>query len=131
MQKTVEINYSEGEGNEKLDLKGTVVLKRLGFGEMNRLKLEASGMRMPKEGAQPVMREAKDMVPDAMELGIHKSVVSCTLSKTSYLTEKNEFITEPYPLTIENIAQLPVEVGDTLFLTYIELNNLDEKKKQG
>lgn len=83
-----------------------VVLKRLTFGEKNRLAEESTEIRLI--AGQP---NAKVSISAMKELGLLKSI-----------------ITAPFPITLEQIRNLDPDTGELLFNEFQSLNNLDEKK---
>jgi len=131
MQKIVKIDYQEGEGLDKLILKGTVTMKRLNFSEKNAMDEESTDIKIIAPGIPP---QVKVSTSKMREVGIFKSVVSSDLKKTSYFEDKTkpEFqaTTEPFALTMDGVRNLPNEVGDMLWLAFVELNQINEKKSQ-
>lgn len=128
MKKEIQINYTEGEGEDKVDYIGSVVFKRLNFSESNALKEESTDIKFFGNTPQIKVSTAK-----MQELAILKSVISSNVRKITYQTEKVSkaliAIENAYDLnSIENIRNLPKEVGDQLFLEFNEMNEVSEKK---
>lgn len=127
MKKEITVDYTEGEGLEKEELKGTVTLKRLSFSEKNSLEEEATDIKIFGNTPQVKVSTSK-----MKELGILKSIIASDLKKTTYYMDKvtkNTLAQEkPYDLNIEGIRNLPQDVGNELFIAFTELNQVDEKK---
>lgn len=128
MRKTIHVDYAEGEGIEKYELKGTVVFKRLNFYEKNSVEEESTEIKML--GNIPQVKVSTTKIK---ELGILKSVVECNLTKTVYAmdaaTKDIKAVETPYTLDITGIRELPPEVGYDLVDEYTAFNALSEKKK--
>lgn len=127
MEKVLEIDYTEGEGLNRVEFKGKVTMKRLNFSEKNALEEEATDIkvigRMPQVKVSPAKMK---------EIGIMKSVVKTELQKTTYFEDrqtKNHVPTSNgYNLDYDGIRNLPQDIGNMLFETFTELNSVDEKK---
>ncbi len=131
LKKEVEINFSEGEGEDKLDIEGKVTIKRLDYSEKNYVNEKAIEVMVYGETQQVKMSSAK-----MKEHSLEKSIISSTLKKTTYWLDKTKGqlmpSTEPIKLVnnIDEIRKLPCEIGDQLFSIYSELNVLSPKKKE-
>lgn len=129
MNKTVEIKYEEGEGPEQIEFSGLVILKRLNFSEKNALEEESTEIKF--FGNMP---QVKVSTSKMKELALFKSITSSNLFKTVYyedkVTKANIPSKNPYDLGIEGIRNLPQDIGEELFLTFNELNNISDKKKE-
>jgi hypothetical protein len=130
MQKTIEINFSEGEKLDRIEFKGSISLKRLSFSEKNALDEDINDIRVT--GGIP---QIKVSTSKAKELGILRSLIpgKSALVKTTYfedrITKNISPTSSPYELTLEGIRNLPVEVGEQIFAAFIELNTIPEKKE--
>lgn len=128
MKKKIEINYSEGEGEEMLEVQGQVVLKRLDFDGKNSLDEEATEIKVFGD-----MPQVKVSSKKMKELAILKSVVETDLKKITYSLDKSKQLVPnatPLNLDITGIRSLPVEVGEQLFVEFSNLNTLSDKKKE-
>lgn len=127
MEKKFDINFTEGEGIDKVDFKGHVVMKRLNFAEKNALDEESTEIKI--FGNTPQVKVSTSKVK---ELGILKSVVRYDLFKTTYVEDKVTKalmpVTKEYSLDINGIRDLPTEVGGFLVEKFTELNTISEKK---
>lgn len=129
IKKTLEINYTEGEGVEKIDFSGVVVIKRLDFSEKNALEEEGTDVKILGGVTQVKISSSK-----IKEFGILKSIVSNEVYRTTYESlQGGEFkpISVRYHLDMSGIRGLPATVGELLFNGYSELNTLTEKKDDG
>jgi Zn-dependent M28 family amino/carboxypeptidase len=88
-------------------IKHWVEMKRLSFGEKNQLEEEATDIKMT--GAVPIIKISTSKLK---EVSILKSVVDSSISLK----------------TIEDIRNLPQEVGELLIEKVTELNSTDLKK---
>jgi hypothetical protein len=127
VKKTIEIDYAEGEGIEKVEFKGNITLKELTYGEWNSYQEGITSITTGRAASVSVS------VSKTMELAILKSHVEGSLMRTTYQEDKPTKvpvpITAPYPLnTITAIQNLPRKVGDQLMKLFSELNEVDEKK---
>lgn len=87
--------------------KQIVTIKRLSFGEKNMLEEEATDIKLV--GTSPVVKISMSKLK---ELSLLKGIVKST-----------------YPIkNIEDIRNLPQEVGDLLFNEFTEINQVDVKK---
>lgn len=129
MKKEIGINYSEGEGLEKIEYRGKVVIKRLKFSEKNELEEESTEIKL--FGNMP---QTKISTSRLKELGILKSVSDYDLVKTTYkedkVTKQPIAVSTPYYLDINGIRDLPIDVGEILFYEFTEMNTLGSKKKK-
>lgn len=128
MQKEVSIDYSEGEGINKEEYKGTVVMKRLNFSEMNQYEEEAGTLNY--SGGVPQYRVSTSK---AKELGILKTLVSSEIKKTTYSYDKDKKLKSnevEYKLDLVGIKNLPLEIGRQLVQEFEELNTMNENKKK-
>jgi hypothetical protein len=127
MQKDTQVAYEEGEGINRVEFKGVVTQKRLNFSEKNGLDEESTDIKI--FGSTP---QVKVSMSRMKELSILKAVVNSTLTKTTYFEEKVTKqirpATDNYPLSLEGIRNLPIEIGEQLFADFTELNNVSEKK---
>ena len=127
MQQKIEINYEEGEGVDKYELHGTVIMKRLNFTEKNSIEEESTDIKMM--GTVPQIKVSTSKIK---ELGIFKSVVSTDLVRTVYhedrVTKLPEATRTPYNLDMTGIRELPQDVGNQLLEAFTELNAVNEKK---
>ena len=128
MKKETLIDYTEGEGVEQIDLKGNVSIKRLNFSEKNQLDEQATDITVT--GTHPQVRVKTSKI---RELGLLASIVASDLIKTNYVLDPVTKLINPvhsaYPLDHQGILNLPNEVGSTLFLAYMEVNEVTDKKK--
>lgn len=128
MKRVIEIDYEEGEGLDKYELKGTVEMKRLSFSEKNAMEEEATEIKVL--GTTPQIKISTSKIK---ELGILKAVTTSNLIKTVYsedrVTKNPVPASTPYPLDAEGIRNLPQDVGEELLEIFAELNTVNEKKK--
>lgn len=103
MEKTKEISFDIDGVQHKVNL------KRLTFGEKN--KVEDSATEVKMMGNQPLVSVKTSVLK---EMSLLKSVVSSTISLK----------------TIEEIRDLPQEIGDMLYIEFNELNSVTEKKNE-
>jgi hypothetical protein len=129
MQKEITLNYTEGEGIQKYDLSGTVILKKLNFAEKNALEEEATDIKMIGNIPQIKISTSK-----MKELAICKSLVKADLIETYYQEDKATKqiipVKKPFEVTFENIRKLPSEIGEFLLSEYTELNSINQKKNE-
>jgi hypothetical protein len=127
MKKEIDINYSEGEDLDKIEIKGKITLKRLNFSEKNALEEESTDIKFI--GSSPNVRISTTKLK---ELSILKGVVNSDLIKTTYdqdkVTKKPIPINKPYDLNIVGIKDLPAELGELLFMEFTEINTVSPKK---
>lgn len=127
MRKKIEINFTEGEGIDRLDLTGTVILKRLNFSEKNAMEEEATEIKIFGKTPQVKISTSK-----LKEIGLLKSIVKSDLIQTTYVEDKvtkNAVpISNKYDLNMSGIQNLPQEVGEQLVDAFTELNSMNEKK---
>lgn len=128
MNKTIEIDYEDGEGIERIEFKGKVTLKRLNFSEKNMLEEESSDIRVFGNVPQVKVSTSK-----MKELALLKSIVSSDLRKITFVEDRvtkafNPIVTS-YELNIANIKELPQDIGEELFMAFTEINTISEKKK--
>ena len=87
--------------------KHNFTIKRLTFGEKNSLEEEATDIKLV--GTSPIVKISMSKLK---ELSILKGIVKST-----------------FPIkNVEDIRQLPQEVGELLFSEFTELNSVDVKK---
>jgi len=129
MKKEIQVDYSEGEGKFKEELKGTVVMKRLNFSDKNTLEEESATISFVGNTSHVKISTTK-----LKELSLLRSIVESTLLKTVYSEDKNTKaltpVTNEYPITMANIRELPFQVGEELFEEWSNLNSLSPKKKE-
>lgn len=127
MKKIVEINFSEGEGLERVDFKGTVTLKRLNFSEKNMLEEESTEIK--NFGNVP---QVKVSTSKMKEISLVKGICESNLEKITYhedkVSKEAKPISSKYELNITGIKNLPVEIGEELFVEFYQLNNVSKKK---
>jgi hypothetical protein len=126
MQKEILFHYTEGEGEERVDFDGKVVMKRLNYGERNQLEQESADIKV--YGSEPIVNVS---VQNMKEISLLKSIVSSELVRTTYQPEQGgtfKAIGVGYPLDITHIKELPMEIGEELFAQFTKLNNLSKKK---
>jgi hypothetical protein len=87
--------------------KETVTIKRLTFGEMNAVSEEALTVRMLNGQPNVDVSQMK-----LKEIGLLKGIVKA-----------------PFPITIDSIRNLEMEVGNALFEAFSELNEQSPTKK--
>jgi hypothetical protein len=88
---------------EMVDVKHIITLKKLTFGEKNQLEEEATNVQTT--GGVPIVKVSMSKLK---EIGLLKAIVKST-----------------YPLkTIDDIRNLPAEVGNKLFEEFTLLNNV-------
>lgn len=124
--KKTEIEFSEGEGAEQVELKGAVTLKRLNFTEKNALEEESTDIKI--FGTVP---QVKVSTSKLKEFALLKSIIACALVRITYFEDSTKAfvpVAKDYGLDLDGIRNLPQEVGDELFLAYTELNAVSEKK---
>lgn len=130
MKKIVEISFVEGEGEDKLEYQGSVTLKRLNFSEHNALEEEATDIKVFAGVPQIKVSSSK-----MKELAILKGIVSMDLKKITYVMDKVQGklipAVTPCQITLEEIKNLPQDIGDQLFLEFMEINSVTDKKKEG
>lgn len=128
MKKIIDIDFVEGDGLDKIEIKGKVTLKRLNFSESNSIEEDATDIKMI--GNVP---QVKISTKKIKELGIERGVIENTLTITTYsedkVTKNPVPHTEPYPLNATGVQGLPKEIGDELVTAFTELNSVNEKKK--
>jgi hypothetical protein len=128
MNKTIEIDYSEGEGLDRYELKGKVTMKRLNFSEKNAMEEEATEIKM--FGTTPQVKVSTSKIK---ELGIFKAIVESNLVRTLYVedrvTKTHNPVQTQINLDLEGIRNLPQDVGELLLEGFTDLNVLSEKKK--
>lgn len=130
MKKEISIDFTEGEGAEKVELKGSVILKRLNFTEKNALEEESTDIKILGNNIPPVIKVSTSKMK---EFALLKCIVASSLVKTTYFEDKSGKAFVPvannYGLAdLEGIRNLPQEIGDELFMAYTELNAVSEKK---
>jgi len=129
VKKIIEIKYEEGEGLDKEEYIGEVVIKRLSFSEKNSLEEESTDIKIM--GGQPIVKLSTAKMK---EVGLLKSIVSSDLKKTTYyedkVTKDHKPTTNAYPLDITNIRNMPVELGNLLFDEFTAINTVEDKKKE-
>ena len=129
MKRKVEVDFVEGEGEDKIEFHGEVTLKRLNFSEKNMLEEEATDIKIFGNVPQVKVSPSK-----LMEVSILRTVVENGLRKTTYHVDKKskELIAQviEYDLNIDNIRKLPIEVGNLLFTEFTIINNLQQKKNE-
>jgi hypothetical protein len=86
--------------------KGIVRIKRLNYGEKNKLEEEATDVKIM--GGEPIVRVSMSKLK---ELALLKSITDA-----------------PFPINLNNIQALEQEIGDELFLAYSEINGVSKKK---
>lgn len=127
MQKELIVDFTEGEGLEKVDIKGKVIFKRLSFYEKNLLEEEMTEVKIIGESPNVKVSTTK-----LKECSLVKSIVSSELVKTTYYEDKvtKKIMAENinYPLNINNIRDLPQELGEIFFMEFTKLNSLSLKK---
>ena len=124
MEKRIEIDHSEGEGNEKVEFKGCVFIKRLNFTERNNLEEEATDIKFI--GNIPSVRVSTTKLK---ELSLIKSITNSELTKTDY-SNGGIPISSKYALDVSGIGKLPNEIGEQLFYEWGKINSVSEKKKE-
>ena len=129
-KKEVEIDYEEGEGLEKVIFKGTVVLKRLSWGEKNATEDEASTIQLV--GKTPIAKISPARLKVA---GLSKAIISNNLKKTIFVENaQKEMISSDAPYMLDPAGLLdptfPQDIGDKLFEAFTELNEMEDKKKE-
>jgi hypothetical protein len=128
MVKKISIEYTEGEGLERIDFSGDVTLKKLNFSEKNALEEESTDIKFFGNTPQVKVSTSK-----MKELGLLKSIVECTLVKTTYVQDKVTKnivpVTNDYNLDITGIRNLPTDIGEELVYEFTEMNNVSPKKK--
>jgi hypothetical protein len=96
--KTIEIDWN-GE-------KRNIVMKRLSFGELNQLTEESTDIKVVN--GQPIVNVSQKKLK---ELSILKSIIEA-----------------PFTISINEIQNLDSDLGNTLFETFSQLNQSEEKK---
>ena len=127
VEKTIEVNYEEGEGLFKMELRGTVTIKRMSFSERNEMEAEGTEIRVTGGAPQVKVNSAR-----MKEFALLKAVTKSSLSKTTYYTDpatqgiKGQ--TYAYPWDYAGIRDLPQDVGEQLFDEFVVLNTVSPKK---
>jgi hypothetical protein len=130
LTKEIIVDFTEGEGEQRTDIAGRVVMKRLSYDEHNALETDIAPVKLMGNVPQVVINS------QAMKSSsIMRSVVSSSVKKTTYMLDKTsgELVPSVTPIdltTIAGIKELPREVGDQLFMTYTELNSIGAKKDE-
>lgn len=127
MQKKFDIKYEEGEGLERVEFSGFVIMKRLSFAEKNALEEECTDIQFISN-----ISKIKVSIAKMKELGPLKGIVNAELKRTTFTQEKITKgiipVQEKYNLTLDGIRNLPQNIGDYLFQCFTEMNNVSEKK---
>jgi hypothetical protein len=129
MQKTVEINYSEGDGLERVDFIGLVVLKRLNHGEYKQMK--RGGMSVKIRGTMPDVSVDPDQIVD---MGIVMAVVKekTKLKKITFTEEQKNKNIIPietgFDINLASMDTMPEGAYEPIKSAFLELNEIDEKK---
>lgn len=100
MAKSIEVEIQWQGRPEK------VVMRRLTFGEKNKLAEESTNIKII--GGMP---HTTVSISAMKELGVLKGLV-----------------TAPFPINLESVRQLDPEIGERLFEEFQKLNDLEEKK---
>ena len=129
IKKTFEVDYSEGEGLDRIEIKGKVVMKRLNWDEYCSLEQESTDIRLYGQTSQVTLNSKK-----MKQLAVLKSTVESQITKTTYYEDKvsKAILALPvhYDLDINGIMNLPREIGEQLFEAFTELNGMPDKKKE-
>jgi len=127
MEKKINIKYGEGEGIERIELEGSVTMKRLNFSEKNALEEECTDIKFFGKTPQVKVSTSK-----MKELGLLKSIVGAAITKTTFFEDRITKNIVPtingYEMDINGIRNLPQELGEELFVAYVDLNEVSEKK---
>lgn len=130
MRKEVLIDFTEGEGEDKVEVKGKVIMKKLSWTEKNLYDEESTDIKI--FGNTPKVEISLHKMKEA---GARMGTVSSDLTLTTYNLDKvtGKLVPSIAPIDVRTKAgldMLPIEVGEMLFLAFSEINNLDDKKKE-
>lgn len=130
MKKEILIDFTEGEKEDKVEITGKVILKRLNFAEKNQLEEEMLDIKLFGDTTQTKISTSK-----MKEFGIQKAIEFCDVKKTTYIYDKTKGVLVPSisPIDLKNltiIKELPQDVGDKLFAEFNELNSINLKKNE-
>lgn len=123
------IDFVEGDGADREEFKGTVVMRKLKFGERLDVREEASEPLYSAKGGDARVSSRK-----AVYLSLTKSIVSSSLKKIRFeedsVTKELRAVESPLELTMQTLPSLPEEVGQQLCEVFEELNSLVNDKKK-
>lgn len=127
MKKEIEVIYGEGEGIDRFELRGKVVMKRLNFSEKNMLEEDSSDVKVLGNIPQVKVSTAK-----LKEMALVRSIIEADIKKITYFQDKQtkeiKATEVGYAMDITGIQNLPIDIGESLFQEYLALNTLSEKK---
>lgn len=125
--KKIEIEFAEGEGLNREEYKGSVIMKRLNYAEKNSLEEESTEVKVFGKIPQVKVSTAR-----MKEISLIKSILSAEIKKTTYFEQRETKAitprTDTYALDLNGIRNLPVELGSKLMEEFADLNSIDEKK---